>query len=218
LGSPIHIKDFSKDLIPEDKEARLDDVLIVGHDRLVTVYKRNVIDELYIHDLKSGRRLKRLAPDHVGTLEAYGWRDQQFFFVSLTGFDTPGIVARYDFSEPGGGKADGLWKVWRETNVAGLAGRGGILVEQVWFQSKDGTKIPMFVVRHKDTLLDGRAPAIQYGGRVNSGLQRLAHCIGRLRRVFPLNWAILQSVHPYCHTRIWLRACCTQYPWRWRVR
>ncbi len=140
---------------------------MVGHDRLVTVYKRNVNDELYIHDLKSGRQLKRLAPNHVGTLAAYGRRDQQIFFVSLSGFDTPGTIARYDFSESDGGKADGIWKIWRETKVAGLAGRAGILTDQVWYQSKDGTKIPMFVVRHKDTPLDGSAPAIQYGGCVS---------------------------------------------------
>ena len=213
---PVRIKDFGKDLIPEDKGAQLDSVLMVGHDRLVTVYKRNVNDELYIHDLKNGRQLKRLAPDHVGTLAAYGRRKQQFFFVSLTGFDTPGIVARYDFSEPAGGKADGLWKVWRETNVAGFAGRGGILAEQVWYQSKDGTNIPMFVVRHKDTPLDGRAPAIQYGGCANLGLvSNGTHCIGRLRGVFYLNWAILQSVYPYRYARLWLRTCCTKYSWRW---
>jgi prolyl oligopeptidase len=192
---------------------------MLGHDRLVTVYKRNVNDELYIHDLKSGRQLKRLAPNHLGTLAAYGRRKQQFFFVSLTGFDTPGIVARYDFSESDGGEADGLWKIWRETKVAGLAGRGGILAEQVWYQSKDGTKIPMFVVRHKDTPLDGSAPAIQYGGCVNSALPgNEAYFAGRLRGILYLNWAILQSVHPYCYACIWLRACCTKYSWRWRVR
>jgi prolyl oligopeptidase len=169
LGT-ARIKDFSKDLIPEDKEAQLEDVSILGHDRLVTTYKRNVKDELYIHDL-SGRQLKRLAPDHVGTLAAYGRRKQQSFFISLTGFDTPGVVARYDFSSKANqGKADGTWKVWRETKVAGLAGRGGFLADQVWYQSKDGTKIPMFVVHHKDTPLDGTAPAIQYGACANSNL------------------------------------------------
>jgi len=136
----------------------------------VTTYKRNVKDELYIYDL-NGRQLKRLAPDHVGTLAAYGRRKQQFFFVSLTGFDTPGVVARYDFSSKADqGKADGTWKVWRETKVAGLAGSGGFLADQVWYQSKDGTKIPMFVVHHKDTPLDGTAPAIQYGPCANSDL------------------------------------------------
>ncbi|KAI0294865.1 prolyl oligopeptidase [Multifurca ochricompacta] len=159
----VHIKDFSKDLIAEDKDAHLEDISILGHDRLVTIYKRNVMDELYIHDLKSGKQLKRLASDHVGALTAYGRRTQQFFFVWLTGFDTPGIAARYDFSEPSGGKVDGRWNVWRETKVGGLAGGGGFIAEQIWYTSRDGTKIPMFVVRHKDTPLDGTAPAIQYG-------------------------------------------------------
>jgi prolyl oligopeptidase len=215
VSGKVHIKDFSKDLIPENKEAQLDDVLILGRDRLVTTYKRNVKDELYIHDL-SGRQLRRLAPDHVGTFTAYGRRKQPFFFVSLTGFDTPGDVARFDFSEPSGGKADGTWKVWRETKVAGLAGGGGFLADQVWYQSKDGTKIPMFVVRHKDTPLDGTAPAIQYGECVNSDLSRDGpHQLGRLRRVFHFNWAILQCVHPNGNARIRLCACCTKHP-RWR--
>jgi hypothetical protein len=190
-------------------------VSILGRDRLVTTYKRNVKDELYIHDL-NGRQLKRLAPDHVGTLAAYGRRKQPFFFVSLTGFDTPGVVARYDFSEPSGGKADGTWKVWRETKVVGLPGGGGFLADQVWYQSKDGTKIPMFVVRHKDTPLDGTAPAIQYGEGVDSDLcQDGPHQLGRLRRVFHFNWAILQCIHPNGYARIWLRACCSKHS-RWR--
>jgi len=163
-SGPAHIKDFTNVLIPEDKDAHLEDASILGQDRLVTIYKRNVKDELYIHDLQSGKQLKRLASDHVGTLVAYGRRMQHFFFVWLTGFDTPGIAARYDFVEPnGGGKADGEWKVWRETKVGGLAGSGGFLSEQIWYKSKDGTKVPMFIVRHKDTPLDGTAPAIQYG-------------------------------------------------------
>lgn len=35
--------------------------------------------------------------------------------------------------------------------------------EQVWYNSLDGTKVPMFIVRHKATPLDGTAPALQYG-------------------------------------------------------
>jgi prolyl oligopeptidase PreP (S9A serine peptidase family) len=34
---------------------------------------------------------------------------------------------------------------------------------QVWYEGKDGTKVPMFIVRHKSTEFDGTAPAIQYG-------------------------------------------------------
>lgn len=36
-------------------------------------------------------------------------------------------------------------------------------VIKVWYKSKDGTPIPMFIVRHKSTQFDGKAPALQYG-------------------------------------------------------
>lgn len=35
--------------------------------------------------------------------------------------------------------------------------------DKVWYSSKDGTQVPMFIVRHKSTPFDGTAPAIQYG-------------------------------------------------------
>lgn len=150
-NGPVHIKTIAKDLIPEDKDAHLEDASIVGKDRLVTVYKRNVCiagldsliaartsssllfqvkDEVYIHSLKTGRRLLRLAEDHVGSIGVSGRRDQNWIFLSLTGFTTPGVVARYDFRDEKETE-HGTWKVWRETIVKGLAGSGGFIAEQV---------------------------------------------------------------------------------------
>ena len=37
---------------------------------------------------------------------------------------------------------------------------------QVWYESKDSTNVPMFIVRHKSTKLDGTAPVFQYGNDV----------------------------------------------------
>ena len=54
------------------------------------------------------------------------------------------------------------WHKWLKINVKGLNG-DDFNAEQVWYSSKDGTKVPMFIVRHKSTKLDGTAPAIQYG-------------------------------------------------------
>ncbi|THH13332.1 hypothetical protein EW146_g6877 [Bondarzewia mesenterica] len=159
---PVHIKTIAKELIPEDKNAHLEDVTIIGKDRLVTVYMRDVKDEVYIHSLQTGKQLKRLAEDHVGSIGVTGRREHNWMFLTLTGFTTPGLVAKYDFRDENGSE-DGTWKNWRETVVKGLAGSGGFIAEQVWYESKDGTKIPMFVVRHESTKLDGTAPALQYG-------------------------------------------------------
>ncbi|KAH9007144.1 hypothetical protein EDB86DRAFT_3239270 [Lactarius hatsudake] len=116
-SGPVHVKDFTNVLIPEDKGAHLEDASILGHDRLVTIYKRNVKDELCIHDLQ---RVK--------------WREG--------GWDVAGL-ARDESRRPG----------MRRLSFS----------EQIWYKSKDGTKAPMFTVHHKDTPLDGTAPAIQYG-------------------------------------------------------
>jgi prolyl oligopeptidase len=106
-----------------------------------------------------GKRLTRLAPDFVGATEVNGRRAQSHFFVFMTGFTNPGIVARYDFDEP---SEDKRWSIYRSTLMKGLV-PDEFSAEQVWYESKDGTKVPMFIVKHKSTKLDGTAPAIQYG-------------------------------------------------------
>ncbi|KAA1465945.1 prolyl oligopeptidase [Dentipellis sp. KUC8613] len=160
----VEVTDFdvAKVLIPENKDALLQQADIVGKDRLVLVYQHNVKDELYIHSLETGERLKRLVADHVGAISVGGRREYSWFFVALTGFTTPGTVLKYDFKDESS-SGDGALNVWRETSVKGFAGQGGFVAEQVWYESKDGTKVPMFVVRHESTKLDGTRPALQYG-------------------------------------------------------
>ncbi|KAI0722036.1 prolyl oligopeptidase [Cerioporus squamosus] len=148
-----------KDLIPEDKDAHLQDVLAVNGDHAVVIYKRNVKDEIYVYQLSTGKQLQRLAGDFVGAASANGRRTQAWFFSTLTGFTNPGIVARYDFNVE---DQDKRWSIYRTTFVSGL-NPSDFSAEQVWYTSKDGTRVPMFIVRHKDTQFDGTAPALQYG-------------------------------------------------------
>lgn len=86
-------------------------------------------------------------------------RDQSWFFVTLSGFTTPGTIARYDFTEANEEKK---WSIYRTTKLNGL-NPDDFSAEQVWYDGKDGTKVPMFIVRHKSTPTDGTAPALQYG-------------------------------------------------------
>lgn len=116
------------------------------------------MDEIYLYSME-GKQLTRLAPDFVGATEVSGRRAQSNFFVLLTGFTNPGIVARYNFDEPSDEKR---WSIYRSTVMKGLV-PDEFSAEQVWYKSKDGTKVPMFIVKHKSTKTDGTAPAIQYG-------------------------------------------------------
>ncbi|PIL36633.1 hypothetical protein GSI_00322 [Ganoderma sinense ZZ0214-1] len=148
-----------QDLIPHDEHAHLQDVLAVNGDYAAVVYKRNVKDEIYVYQLSTGKQLQRLAPDFVGAATINGRRKQSWFFSTLTGFTTPGLVAKYDFSVK---EEDKRWSIYRTTLVSGL-NPDDFTAEQVWYTSKDGTRVPMFIVRHKDTQFDGTAPALQYG-------------------------------------------------------
>ncbi|KAG2126968.1 uncharacterized protein EDB93DRAFT_1271920 [Suillus bovinus] len=64
-----------------------------------------VVNELYLYSMEG----KQLAPDFVGATEVNGRRAQLHFVVFLTGFTNPGIVARYDFDEPG---EDKCWSIY----------------------------------------------------------------------------------------------------------
>lgn len=134
ISEPAEGRKF-KDVIPEDKDAQLEDVAVVNNDKLVVVYKRNVShlrsksevnshvvrlmkvkDELYIYSMQ-GVRLTRLAEDFVGSMSVVGRREQHWLFVNLTSFTTPGITVRYDFKIPEETKR---WSTYRTTLVKGL--------------------------------------------------------------------------------------------------
>ncbi|TBU27685.1 prolyl oligopeptidase [Dichomitus squalens] len=148
-----------KDLIAHDENAHLQDVRPVNGDFAAVVYKRNVKDEIYLYQLSTGKQLQRVAPEFVGAASISGRREHSWFFATLGGFTNPGIVAKYDFNVK---EEDKRWSIYRTTLVSGLNPED-FSVEQVWYSSKDGTRVPMFIVRHKDTKFDGTAPALQYG-------------------------------------------------------
>lgn len=154
-----HPKGEYKEFIPEDKNAKLEAIKAVGGDNFALIYKRNVQDEIYVRSMAEGAPLIRVAADFVGTAYLYGRRSHPHVMATLTGFTNPAIHAMYDFTEKDEAKR---WRILKTTTVAGIVA-DDFVAEQVWYTSKDGTRVPMFIVRLKTTKLDGTAPAIQYG-------------------------------------------------------
>jgi len=152
-----------EEFIPEDKNGGiLEGFGPVNDKAFIAQYSRNVQDELYILS-SDGTVRERLDPKFVGSISASYRRDQPFFFATFSGFNNPGIVKRYDFPTPGDDAVIGAkWETWRATHLKGLVPEE-FTAEQVWYNSKDGTRVPMFVVKHKDTAVDGTAPVLQYG-------------------------------------------------------
>lgn len=146
-----------RDFIPEVKDAKLAQINCVNKEYFVVVYKRNVKDEIYLYS-RAGIQLARLAPDFVGVASVANREKQPHFFLVLSGFNTPGTIAFYDF----GAQEAQRYSIFRTTTVDGLD-PDDFETTQVWYESKDGIKIPMSIVRHKLTKFDGTAGAIQFG-------------------------------------------------------
>jgi prolyl oligopeptidase len=83
--------------------------------------------------------------------------DQDDAFFLFSSFGQPQTIYRYRVS---GGTTD----VWARLAVP--VAQGGVEVRQVFYTSKDGTRVPMFVAHRKGLALDGKRPTLltAYGG------------------------------------------------------
>jgi prolyl oligopeptidase len=149
-----------KEVVPEGKSV-IESASIVGGkifvQRLVEAH-----DDVTVCDL-TGKEVNKLELPNFGSAGGFGGKftDKQTFYA-VTGFDTPGAIYRYDTET-------GKSTLHEETKVA--FDTKDIAVEQLWFASKDGTRVPMFMVRKKSTQKNGALPVILYGyGGFNNSL------------------------------------------------
>ncbi|XP_075058950.1 prolyl endopeptidase [Mixophyes fleayi] len=146
-----------KDLVPEHDKDVLEWVSCVHSKFLVLCYLHDVKNGLQLHELATGSHLKTFPLD-VGSIVGFsGKKKHSEIFYHFTSFLSPGIIYHYDLTkdtqEP---------RVFREVTVKGFDPSDYQTV-QVFYPSKDGTKIPMFIVHKKGITLDGSHPAFLYG-------------------------------------------------------
>lgn len=129
-----------EDLVPEDADGGLlSSATVVDHDKLLLIYSRNVIDELWQYDLKSGKKVGRLLPNLVGSIgQISGKREDSTSYVSSSSFVSPGTITKFQWT---GGKAEEQPDVstYRTTAVTGLD-PNDYVTSQEWYTSVDGTK------------------------------------------------------------------------------
>jgi prolyl oligopeptidase len=146
-----------EDLIKEDPDSILTSASVVNGDDLLLLRSRDVKDELSIHDLKTGQRKGRIGRNLIGTFgEMRGRRHHKELFFKVVGFSNPGLAYRYSFEDNQGEK------LFRATVVKGLQ-QDEFETQQVFYESKDGTRVPMFIVTPRGVAQDGSAPALLYG-------------------------------------------------------
>ena len=122
--------------------------------KVLLLVMENVRHRLYLHET-SGALVREIALPGSGTVGALSTRptDNELFF-SFTSFTSPTSVWRHDL-------AAGTSTSWAQPPVVPDARR--FVTEQVRYASKDGTIIPMYLVRRADVLRGTNAPVLLYG-------------------------------------------------------
>ncbi|XP_009870119.1 PREDICTED: prolyl endopeptidase-like, partial [Apaloderma vittatum] len=146
-----------KVLVPEHERDVLEWVACVRSNFLVLCYLHDVKNILQLHDLATGAHLKTF-PLEVGSIVGYsGQKKDTEIFYQFTSFLSPGIIYHCDLT-----KEELEPRVFREVTVKGFDPSVYQTI-QVFYPSKDGTKIPMFIIHKKGIKLDGSHPAFLYG-------------------------------------------------------
>jgi len=142
------------DVLPEKKDY-LNEVSI-ANDQLVASYMKDVVTSLEIYQ-KDGTFSHGIELPGLGTAGFSGDKDTSLAFYSFSSYTKPGTIYKYDMNT----KESTLWY------EAKTAFNGDDYeTKQVFYESKDGTKIPMFITHKKGLKMDGQNPTFlySYGG------------------------------------------------------
>jgi prolyl oligopeptidase len=140
-----------KEIVPQVDEV-LDSASVVGN-QLFASYLKDAYSEVQVYDL-TGKRLSEVKLPGIGTAGGFGGRrDQDETFYAYTSFIQPTTIYRYDLKT-------GQSTVYRAPKTPFDASK--FETKQVFFQSKDGTRVPMFITAKKGIKLDGTNPTLLY--------------------------------------------------------
>lgn len=140
------------DVIPEKQEV-LKDVSLVGG-KIVASYLKDAHSHVEVYSLK-GEFENTIDFPILGTVNGFsGKLTDEFTFYTITSFTTPSTVYKYNVAE---NKSE----LYQESQIDFDA--SAYETKQVFYESKDGTKVPMFIVHKKDLKLDGNNPVLLYG-------------------------------------------------------
>jgi prolyl oligopeptidase len=132
----------------------LDGVRTAGG-KLIATYLKDVTTRAYVHDL-AGKLENEIVLPGPGTAGGFdGPNDATEIFYTFNSLNVPTSIYRYHF-------ATRASTVFRAPRVPGYDA-SQFETKQVFYPSKDGTRIPMFLVYRKGLKLDGTNPTLLYG-------------------------------------------------------
>ncbi|HSN69561.1 MAG TPA: prolyl oligopeptidase family serine peptidase [Thermoanaerobaculia bacterium] len=145
-------------ILPERKDATLEDVS-VARSYLAATYLKDVINRIELVDF-DGKPVRTLTLPGPGSAGISTEEDRDEAFITYSSFNEPRSIYRVDLNK-------GEMALWARPDVP--VDPSTVEVKQVFYPSKDGTKVPMFLVHKKGLKLDGKNPTLLYGyGGFNS--------------------------------------------------
>ena len=149
-----------KDVVPETENV-LNNITFVD-DKMLLVYDKDASSHAYVYSLEGELKHKVELPT-IGSVGFSGNKNDKEIFYSFSSFTFPNTIYKYDIDN--------------NTSEIYLAPKidfdfTDFITEQVFYSSKDGTKIPMFLTFKKGLKNDGTNPVYLYGyGGFNASLK-----------------------------------------------
>jgi prolyl oligopeptidase len=126
-----------------------------GGEKLFTLYLKDVTSRVVERNL-DGKPLREVELPTLGTAGGFGGLrgDHEVFYI-FTSFTIPPAIYRYDL-------ATGKSALFRAPQLPHF-NPDDYQTTQVFYTSKDGTRVPMFLVHKKDLVMNGKSPTLLYG-------------------------------------------------------
>ena len=140
-------------VIPEHEKNLLEGVGTAGG-YLFASYLQDAQNQVVQYDY-DGRLVREIVLPAIGTVGGFsGEEEDTELYYSLSNYTAPATIYRYDI-------ASGESTLYKSPEVA--FDPSLFVTEQVFYPSKDGTQVPMFITRRKDLKLNGENPCLLYG-------------------------------------------------------
>lgn len=140
-------------VVPEVPKVLLENVSTVGG-QMFCQYLRDAKTEVKNYDFE-GKLIREVELPGIGSAGGFGGeREDTETFFTFTSFTEPGAIYRMDLKS-------GKSTLWRKPEVK--FDGSAFETKQVFYKSKDGTQVPMFIVHKKGLKLDGSNPTLLYG-------------------------------------------------------
>ncbi len=142
---------YWKDLIPETEHVL---TAVTGGGYIFAEYMVDALSRVYQYDY-DGNQVREIPLPDIGSASGFGGKEaEKTLYFSFTNYKTPSSIYELDAES---GDYNRYWKPEMDFNPEDYESR------QVFYPSKDGTRIPMIITYRKGLQKNGRNPAILYG-------------------------------------------------------